>query len=273
MRKKYWSCTKFADWIRGIDKPSEDTMENWKVWEKKSLDSSTIRHWIAENGLDALQDIAHWIPDKIYSVKYYINNRWVTKTNALTAHSRDIKPGVWSDVGNRFLPCLFNELVNFIEIEKACHNVAMDRAAREKYNAPFYSHGWFRWRTWRNSEAGVDHLRWESELTNAEFLPEDQQHLAELTHQAHMAREILVLYHWWTVVYRNRPDPHDAGGWTDYCSRMESANLSFANVTDAETIKIRDDALSMTREIEEAYEKEDTEMLKRLIDIRQSLWT
>jgi hypothetical protein len=75
-----------------------------------------FRYWLAEEGLDYLQKFVMFIPDNLYAIKYYINNRWVTRSHSLTAHPRDIKPGTWHDVGNRFLPCLFNELQDFVEV-------------------------------------------------------------------------------------------------------------------------------------------------------------
>ena len=117
--RNYWTCSKFADWIRGTTKLKCGTGKEWREWEEAAKARYPIRWWIAEEGLDKLQDIWCFIPERINDVRYYINNRWVTKTHALTAHPSDIPRGQWRDVGNRFLPCLFNELVDFVEIEQA----------------------------------------------------------------------------------------------------------------------------------------------------------
>lgn len=243
-----------------------------------------MRYWIAEEGLDYIQDFITWPTRKLYDVKYYINNRWVTHTHSLTAHPRDIKPGEWRDVGNRFLPCLFNELVDFVEVETAWSNIAWDKKAREKYNPPFYAWGWFRWRTWRCPEAGIEYLKWAMTLTNEEWLEEDKKHLAEPTGQAVAAKEILELYTWWKEIYPNRQDPMDLSGWTVWCNRRRekvkdddenirwSALLGSENETEGEQAETRR-ILDLCREIEKQQEDEDTEMLKRLIDIRNHLWT
>ena len=47
----------------------------------------------------------------------------------------------------------------------------------------------------------------------------------------------------------------------------------FAEVTDEDLQARQDQALDRWHEIEQQYEKEDTEMLIRLINIRKSLWT
>lgn len=276
MRNHYWTCSKFADWIRGTTKGGAKTAEGWDEWEKRAKDAYPVRWWLAEEGLDYLQNIVYYIPDKLYAVKYYINNRWVTRTHALTAHSRDIPRGEWRDVGNRFLPCLFNELVDFVEVELAWWHIAWsDRNEKAKYNAPFWATGWFRWRTWRCPQAGLDNLEWQRNLVwKEEELGADNSLVGQSTYQAIKAQEILELYKWWTEVYPNRPDPHDASGWSEYCDRKREEGGKFlAETKDPELKEFGDKALKKTHEIEEAYDKEDEEMLIRLIKIRNSLWT
>ena len=118
--RDYWSCGKFADWLRGTPKIKCGTSEEWDAWYKQAAQNHPIRYWIAEEGLDKLQSLWCWIPERFNDARYYINNRFVSRTNSLTAHPRDIKPGQWQDVGNRFLPCLFNELVDFVENKLEC---------------------------------------------------------------------------------------------------------------------------------------------------------
>lgn len=276
MRSNYWSCSKFADWIRGIEKGGAKTGRGWREWEQEGKRLHPVRYWIAEEALDAIQNFIWWPVDKLYDIKYYINNRWVTHTHCLTAHPRDIKPGRWQDVGNRFLPCLFNELVDFVEIETAWSHIAWsNKEAKAKYNAPFWATGWFRWRTWRCPQAGLDHLDWAMTLTNEEWLEEGEKHKAEPTSQALAAKEIKELYTWWTEVYPKRPDPHDAGGWTAYCDMKRESGAHFLDMEDRtpEEANMAKTALDKTHEIEQAYEAENEAMMIRLIKIRQSLWT
>ena len=276
MRSNYWSCSKFADWLRGTEKLSAGTSEQWDEWRTTAQMRHNFRYWLAEEALDAIQNFVNYPMDKLNDVRYYINNRWVSKSHALTAHPRDIRPGRWSDVGNRFLPCLFNELVNFVEVEQAWHYVMWNDEEQKKYNVPWYRSGWLRWRTWRCPEAGLAYLDWASTLTNAEFLEDDKKHLAEPTYQANAAKEIKELYLWWTTVYRNRPDPYEASGWTAICEESRIANggrLSWGGEKDPVLKKKSDRAHKLLRKIEAAYEKEDEQMMIRLIKIRQSLWT
>lgn len=277
MRNHYWTCSKFADWIRGTAKGGAKTGEGWDEWETRAKSAHPIRWWIAEEGLDYLQKVVYWIPDTLYALKYYINNRWVTRTHSLTAHPRDIKPGQWQDVGNRFLPCLFNELQDFVEVELAWWHIAWaEKDEKAKYKAPFWATGWFRWRTWRCPQAGLDNLKWQSELRHTvdDGWEEGDPNVGQLTSQAERAMEILALYKWWTEVYRNRPDPHDVSGWSEYCDRKRLEGGSFiGQAKDPELRAFGEAALTKTREIEEAYEAEDESMLIRLIKVRRSLWT
>ena len=276
MRSHYWTIGKFADWVRGTPGPGALTSEGWDAWHTKAQAAHPIRYWVAEEGLDHLQKFVYYIPDKLNDVRYYINNRWVSHSHALTAHPRDIQPGNWSDVGNRFLPCMFNELVDFVEIEQAWHHCIWSDDMKTKYDVPWYRKGWLRWRTWRSAEAGMEYLRWAETLTNEEFLEEGEKHKAEPTSQAKAAKEIIQLYTWWTVTYRNRPDPYEASGWTAACEASRIANggrLSFSGDKDPVLKKASDKAHKLLQKIEADYEKEDEEMMIRLIKIRGSLWT
>ena len=277
MRSHYWTCSKFADWLRGSPKLKCGTSEEWDAWYASSAKAHPVRYWIAEEGLDHLQKIVYYIPDKLNDVRYYINNRWVTRSHALTAHPRDIAPGDWRDVGNRFLPCLFIELVDFVEIEQAWHHCIWSDDAKTKFDVPWWRKGWLRWRAWRCPEAGMEYLRWAETLTNAEFLEEGEKHKAEPTYQAKAAKEIIELYTWWTTTYRNRPDPMDASGWSAHCEAMRvkypGSFFSSLNSKDPEDRKASNKAHKLLSKIEKAYEKEDEEMMIRLIKIRESLWT
>jgi hypothetical protein len=275
MRSHYWTIGKFADWLRGTPKLKCGTSEEWDAWYADAAKAHPIRYWIAEEGLDYLQTIVYYIPDRLNDIRYYINNRWVTRSHALTAHPRDIKPGAWMDVGNRFLPCLFNELVDFVEIEQAWHHCMWSDEARTEFEVPWWRSGWLRWRTWRCPEAGLEYLKWASGLTNKDFIKEGEKE--EPTYQAIAAKEIIELYTWWTVTYPNRPDPYEASGWSAYCEASRLANggkLSWSSSKDSpEMRKMSTKAHKLLQKIEKAYAKEDEEMMIRLIKIRESLWT
>jgi hypothetical protein len=276
MRANYWSCSKFADWLRGTAKLKAGTGKEWRLWKEVAKESHPVRYWIVEEGLDYLQNFVNWPLDRMHDVRYYINNRWITRSHALTAHARDIRPGDWCDVGNRFLPCLFNELVDFVEVEQAWHHVMWDEEARKKFAVPWHRR-FLRFRTWRCPDAGIEHLLWASGLKLDEHMGTDKgsEDYGKPTHQALAAQEILALYRWWREVYPNRPDVHDASGWSAYCEMRRNKGYDFLDLedkTDDEAAQCKT-ALEKSNEIEKAYDDEDEAMMIRLIKIRDSLWT
>lgn len=270
--RNYWTCSKFADWLRGTDKLHCGTSKEWAQWKRASKEKHPFRYWLAEEGLDHIQDVWMWIPDKINNIRYYVNNRWITHTHALRAHPRDIKRGTWHDVGNRFLPCLMNELVDFVEIELAWNYCVWNEEARKKHEYPW----WRRWyRNWRSESAAMDYIAWAKTLTNAEFLDEDKKHEAVPTAQAEAAKEIEILYKWWKYERPLRPDPYEVSGWSDICDRrrVKYPDEILPEDDTKEEKKESRKALDMIHELEAKYESEDEEMMIRLIKIRQSLWT
>lgn len=266
-RSRYWTCSRFADWIRGEEKPEAASFEEWDKWRFKTKIANPIRYWIAEEGLGYLQDTIFWIPDQLHSLSCYVNNRWVTKTHCLKT---GLEPGSWYDLDTRLLHGIFNELVEFVEIECAWIGVCFDSAARKKYHVPW----WRRWcRVWRSPEAGIEHLKWASSLVFDESCGADPNNpeYGKPTPQAISAKKILEIYYWWKTVRPNRADPHDVSGWTKYCNEKEGSIFS-TNESEEQKENVRK-MLDFMSSLEAQYEKEDTEMMKQLIEIRASLWT
>lgn len=274
---RYWSCSAFADWLRGTRKPTAESSSGWRVWRELASQTHPWRYWLAEEGLDHIQNFLTWPAQKLYDIKYYINNRFISRTHALTAHRRDIKPGQWCDVGNRFLPCLFNELVDFVEVELAWfHLVWEGKKKRAKYNMPWWAVGWWRVRLWRCPQAGLDNLDWQMNLVHDEdWVGADDPLYGKPTLQAEAAKEIHDLYQWWTVQRPSRPDPYEASGWSAICERRRERSpgefLPEDN-SDEERAESKH-SLDLLHKLEEEYEAEDEAMMIRLIKIRRSLWT
>ena len=43
MRSRYWSCTKFADWLRGTNKLDAGTSREWALWTLEAEKKHPIR--------------------------------------------------------------------------------------------------------------------------------------------------------------------------------------------------------------------------------------
>jgi hypothetical protein len=274
--KNYWTCTPFADWLRGTTKPSAASWEEWETWKDTAKAKYPFRFWLADEGLDKVQNFVYWPMEKLNSVVYYINNRWFTRSHTLTANRRDIKPGEWRDMGDRLLPCMFNALVDFVEVEQAWHHVCWDAEASKQFDVPWYRRGWLRLRAWRCPEAGLAYLDWASSLVQDEDwgVQKNDINYGHPTQQALNALEIKELYTWWTQVYPARPDPYDASGWTAYCNNNRKVHGSvFHNSKTEEERTETSRMLDLCNRIEKEYEDEDTYMMNRLIAVRGSLWT
>lgn len=275
MRANYWSCSKFADWLRGTYKPSAETSKGWRLWNKAAKSSHPIRYWIVEEGLDHVQNFIHWPADRLNDVRYYINNRWIHTTHGMM--SRSLEPGKWHEFETRLLHSTFDQLVNFVEIEQAWHHAMWDEKAREKYRTPWWQKHWFfRWgKVWRCPEAGVEHLEWASDLNLNDFHSPGDPEYNQPSPQAIAAKELLELYNWWKFDRPSRPDPMDESGWTAYCEIRREKGIDFLDFDDKtpEEAALSKAALDRSQEIENQYDQEDEEMLIRLIKIRRSLWT
>lgn len=268
--KTYWSCTKFADWIRGTPKLSSGTATEWQKW-KKEAKIKWVRYWIAEEGLEHLQDIIFWPKNRIQDIRRYIRNRWIDKSHALTSN---LKRGQWYDLDIRLLNSVFDELVNFVEIELAWMEI-ISAEDKKKYNRPWYCRI-FRRTRWRNPEAGLTYLEWEKNLTyDAHEVDKTDSRLGQPTSQALAAQEIFMLYTWWKYERPKRPDLYEASGWTEYCEKTNNGNHDFFDnlIANKNSREKSGKILDGLHQIEKEYEDEDTAMLIRLIQIRKHLWT
>lgn len=253
-RSNYWSCTDFADWLRGTGKPDSASADDWDNWGKKSKVSHPIRHWLAEVGLDRIQDILYFPYDVYREIHSYIDNRYITKTHALTSN---LKRGQYHEFEERLLHCMFHELVNFVEIEKAHMQVFTDNTGKWKKK--------FTLGEWRSAEAGIAYLEWESKLTMDEtwgIEPSDKSY-GKPPQQALNAIETLKLYRWWKNVRPTRKDPYDESGWNEYCKNAKNFKST------GESRKL----LAKLQKLEDAYDEEDCQAMIRLIKLRKYLWT
>ena len=64
-RAKYFSCSKFADWVRGVKKPKALSLEDWEDWRISCKNKSPVRYWIAEKGLSKIQNFINFPIDNI----------------------------------------------------------------------------------------------------------------------------------------------------------------------------------------------------------------
>ena len=275
MKSTYWSCSKFADWLRGTPKLSSGTAEEWKAW-KTEAKTKPFRYWLAEDGLDHMQDTLCWPINCMKILRTYLNNRWFTKSHALTSR---LKRGEWHDFDARLLHAAFDELINFVEIEQAWMEVVcLSKEERKKYRIPWYRR-LFRIGAWQCPEAGITYLQWASKLKlDEDGRDKDSPEFGQPTSQAQAAQEILFLYTWWKHDRPDRFDPYEASGWSDHSKeKLKTAKESddddfFDNLMEDKSEAYKD-SVTLCHKLEKEQEEEDTTMLIRLVKIRHHLWT
>lgn len=271
--KNYWSCSKFADWLRGTVKPISGTCEEWNAWKKEAKQKS-FRYWLAEDGLDYLQNIIYAPITLRDMIHCHISNRFVAKTHTLTSK---LKRGQWHEFDTRLLHSAFDELINFVETELAHQYYIWTTNDREKYQIPWYRK-FSRLGFWRCPEAGLDYLNWAAQLKNdEEWLDKNNPEFGKPTQQALAAQEILILYNWWKNERPNRPDPHDASGLNAHYDKKtknanENDNDTLSQIFSSNKTEDERAMLKLAAKLEEEQDNEDTDMLIRLIKIRQFLW-
>lgn len=235
-RIDYWSCSKFADWIRGTPKPFALEWEEWDIWHEEAKNKYPFRYWIADKLLNRIQDFVNLPMDIYHTIEVYIRNRFIDKLQYLKT---GLKPGKYYDFDWRILNALFYELTELVETDYARMGAWEDK---KKYK---FVRG-------RCPEAGLDYLNWAISLKYGEdhgFLKDDKWY-GQPTEQAKAAQKTLELYNWWKN-RPNRPDPYDL------FTEEKDGKYYYKKIV----------------KMEDSYEKEDTKMLIDLIKIRGHLWT
>jgi hypothetical protein len=191
-RYNHWTCSNLANLIRGTKKPYALDWKGWDDWHTEAQNKHPVRYWLAEKGLKKLQDFVMFPSDLYYTIKIYIQNRWIDQTHVLKT---GLKPGEYYEFDYKVLYGLFNELSDYVEIELA----AVSRCVKSKR---------YKFVNGRSREAGLDHLNWASSLIYNEDYGtlKGDKHYGEITPQALSAQKIKELYLWWKDIRPNRSD-------------------------------------------------------------------
>lgn len=243
-RLHHWTCSRVAEYILGERKP---LALEWGAWDEYYIDlqkRKPIRYWISQKFLKYLQNIVYYPYDIYHSIRVYIRNRWIDKLQYLDT---GLTPGHYYEFDDRILHGLFNELVNFVEIELA-------------YLSLWDRHKKYKFKNGRCVEAAYDYFDWASKLKDT-----NEKGKRVVSRQAKDARRIKKLYEWWKNVRPNRIDPSVKSGWAKEYEEIEKNGYK-SKKTSYKTILKK-------QNIEDQYDAEDEAMMIELIKLRKSLWT
>jgi len=199
-----WSYSKFAYWLRNVPFNHPDP----KVYAEANSNSMLhhpFRYWLSTIAIDTLQDILSMPIDFFNNIKYYINNRWITKTHILS--SSHLKVGQWHELDDRILYTVMDSFVEFC-LNELLYSTDTSYKTKEEKLLEFFN------------------------TTRLQSNSDDKY--------AEVIQEFETIYSWWTTIRPLR-------------------EYVYVNSSYYETI--------------ERYDKEDDEMLLRLIKIRSNLWS
>lgn len=249
---------KVNDWLH-FNPPDYATTDEWVAFDKKYRTEAPFRHFCVKvlPG-HTYSPISNWIRKFTNQIRYRIARYHVVST--------DLSPGYY-DKDTLLLCSAFTLLKDFVEVEKAsmehvCNNTPYKMNPLLKY-VPYYKDI-----TFRSRELGLNYLEWETKLECDEF--------DDCLNQAQRAEEVRELYLWWVDVRPARVEPE--------CPENPEAEDDddlhiLASLTEGYKEKYPEHTAKMDQwyedyaALEDAWEKEDTEMLIRLVNVRKSLWT
>ena len=271
-RNSYWSCSAFAGWVRqhfsAAPKPHCGTAEEWVAWRNKSREQNDWVYWFTESFLDDVQNFVMFPRDVMESIRIWFRNRFVTRTHLINTR---LSKGKWHETDERLIHGLFELFCDFIELETAGMAMWNDENRKEYLSKlPWWKKiDWLNFKEVRSRELGIKHLEWAASLKHDEEWdnPGDPDY-GQPTGQALAAKEQLALYLWWRDVRPKRVDPYEAMVLPNWAAGEDIMDFLSKEVTEADRA-----ARDNVHVIEAEYEREDEEMLVRLIKLRHHLWT
>ena len=231
------------------------TQEEWDEWNAQAQ-KNKIRWFFAETLPGWLASVFIHPYERITSK---LSNKYIRKYNVIKIYS--LKATEWHGADSRLLHGMFQLLVDLVELEKA--NLQM---AFSEDNLPKYMHK----ANYRSAEMGLKHIDWEISLGKEGGL-----------NQSKNAKKIKELYIWWTDTRPKRTDLMDVKGSMGVSTNefYEDANSNTAASMFVSVDRKKDREPELYNNVNEAYEdaekkyeKEDEQMLIKLVKIRKSLW-
>ena len=217
------------------------------------------------------------------NIERFIAYRTYDKYNVIKIKTLD---PAYYDKDQIMLHGMFALLVDYVEVELASMDRVADYINRIKSLKNFLYNllvpDFIKYPP--SSDRGLSHLDY---YRTYKGCSPDEEQFAESTRQ--FGEEVFSLYKWWTVERPLRKDPMDLSGFSDFCDqhrgKLHKFKLVRPELCYGETLyemydelteeerKLEKKLLDDLWKIEEEQNKEDEDMLIRLIKLRRSLWT
>ena len=278
---RHYCSSKPVEWLRDtvfkIDKPKALPWGGWEVWYDELKSTRPVAYFITEVLPVWLEQIPNHTTKYVSDFRRYFNAR-VNHSHGL---SSSLAKGKYHEMPNRILYSLFDSFAEYIEVDEAYSTITWgDPDDVQAYKVPFTKrHSMLNWgKHWPCPKAGIKKLQWEMSL----------QYENDPV-QVNMAIQKMILYSWWRTIRPARGDSWDVSGFRKFWKEMEEkygedftlrrsswrpnvANIKNNGMTTEERAEYK--RLSAVKSaIEQQWEREDEEMLIRLIKIRKTLWT
>lgn len=225
--RNYIIAIAFPEWLKTklkISPNKSKTPEGYKEYESWLKNNHPLMYWFEYSLCDKLQDFVCYPYELFSSVRYYLKNRFITKTHYMKT---GLPVGEWFDFDTRLFHSIINEFKIYVE-EEVAYMSKMLASDEVKLKA--------KEENWGKREWAIYHFDWEIGETHE--------------HQSESAKEKKAIYLWILDEYSQRKDP-----------------IEFAKPEPCE------DCYSEVWKEEERQNKEDEEILTRIIKIRKTCWT
>lgn len=247
-------------WLRKLfglsDPPYQCTHDVFLSWERENKKARPLGYFLYETLPGALGSLwrenVYWPVNNFYhGIRIRLFRKYYLVDTGLSKYR-------YYDKDELMLHANFSLLRAYVEIELAW----MEYLNRGEN----YPKKWFREWRFREPEMGANYLLYWMNYKNSE---EDCDY-GMVDKEIKYYTELYALYDWWVNIRPKRVDPYDAEIFSVCGSNIMSDKWKQEN---PELCERHNMTCKDAWEIEEAYDKEDQDMLHRLIDVRRGLWT
>ena len=251
----------FKSWLK-YNPPSFGSADEWGAFDVGYKENAPIRYFLEHT----VWMYFHLKYMRIRNIKFSLISKYYRKSHLIDTGL----DSSWHDKDSLILHGMFNLLKDFVEQEIPV------MSSNKDVNYKWYVPDFVTSKNYISRIIGEEHLHWgislgDSNSPNYEQGHEEAHAKLGTTSQSQASREILELYLWWVDERPMResveyPDiPRDRG-------TLYIMSKSF-KTDDPELYADWKSVGAQNRELTEKWDEEDTNMLHRLIDIRQALWT